>query len=229
MKKITLIVLLSISSIIAKSQEKFYGIGKLKIGSDTSTLIQLAKDNGLSLVKVKGFLDAYRTKEGTYSRLYAGKEYIPDASMVPEVAVFKLGDIKVADITINNICVKYYKNSLYYFNSDYSSELNQAMELKYTDFKKRTERDTVSCINKATGNKYDLEGIMFYSNWVNGDVTATTAIGSYYNDKCQKNILSYVKYVNRDIDRLVSSLETKIKQEEKEKKIQETKSKLSEF
>jgi len=231
MKKITTLLLIGFFSLSAYSQEKFTGIGKLKIGVDTSIIADLVSENSLKKIKIKTFKDFLKVQSGkNYGKInYVDGVYFADATEAPGVSVYQFGEIKIAGIPIEKVVLKFYNNQLYSFDSQYSKELLNAMKTKYPDFEESSKKDTTSCINKATGNKLSLESTMFHKKWKNGTITALATIGNYYNDKCEDKLLSFVQYNDHIISDQVRDLEQELSKQKETKKAAETKAKLSDF
>jgi len=212
------------------AQELFTGIGKLKIDIDTIELIKVIEGYGLNRKPINKFMDSYYMNKAHYGRVvYNEKEYLSGASSVPEVAVYFIKEMEISSIPIKNIYLKFYNNKLYSFKSDYSTELTNAMELKYTEFKRSILRDTTQCLAKNTGNRYDLIGSKFYTKWENGNISAESMAGDYYDDHCQKKYISWFTYGKRDVVDVISGKEEEIRKIRKIERERALSDKLKDF
>lgn len=231
MKKITTLLLIGFFSLSAYSQEKFTGIGKIKIGVDTSIVADLVSENSLKKIKIKTFKDFMKVRSGkTYGKInYIDGEYFSDATEVPGVSVYQFGEIKIAGIPIEQVVLKFYNNQLYSFHSEYSIELKNAMKIKYPDFEVSSKTDTTVCISKSTGNKLSLKSTTLFNKWKNGGISALTSVGTYYNQECEERYLSYVMYNDDLVSDQVRDLDRELRRQRIAKKAAETKAKLSDF
>lgn len=204
MKKLLFILLLSPSCLF--SQEKFLGIGIFKLGVDTASVINYAEsvnckvstiNDGMILYKIerennKNDLLKIDSKNNVY-RLERGKNMY-SMSKCPLIKEYFLNQYTVSGIKLYNVRLEFYKNKLYSVKCNYGPDINDAMSLKYGKPELNRITKKVNCVFRLTGVKEELTEDSFYQKWKNNNILALGFSSAYYNDKCEKQYLSYFKY-----------------------------------
>lgn len=203
MKKLIALFLLLYSFTCYSQQDvKFTGIGIFKINSDTSVLYNYIADHRLKPKIINEEMDyLHRTYYGADSKdifkLVANNEpgkYFSEVSDCPDVKEFYLGEYSINGISLKGLRLKYYKNQLVNVKCKYSRLLADAMKVKYGDPISIISADTTKCVYKLTGITEKLTTNDFTDKWQNAEITAKSYLGEYYDDNCQKKILSYFTY-----------------------------------
>lgn len=189
MKRLLLCFLLT--PIISFPQNRISGLGPFKIG--TTSLQDLEKIMTDQHQSLSGEL-----QEDSITYIYKGD-------------IFDLGAM-----TVNNLALSFYKDTLYKIECDCSQQLNEGLELKYGKAKMVVEHKTIHC---RSGLKIDYtETETFISSTY---LTATPHIGAnrtqgiYFNDECKKRAFDNLTIVNIKTD-AISSLAYQRKRERKE-------------
>lgn len=185
----------------------FLGIGIFKIGSDTTNLISFANLNVDYIRDIDSFQNlSYRMEmdaDGKVKELLRLKK-TSDAenggvcrSYCIDVTEYYLSRYEVSGVIIKNIRLRYYLNRLVQFDSDFSSNIEDALSIKYGKSEFHVETKKFNCMHNLTGISTPLEAKTYSNVWHNAQIAAYSVLYEKYDDHCQKETNSYFMY---DVD-----------------------------
>lgn len=192
---LTLFVCLSSSSFSQKKKTKplnrqstVEGIGPFKIHKTNINIIDSLKklDNEFYYIKTYSDYSSIKFKDKIISEVLSDstKEYndILESTICPKGRVFYIPEIVISDITIKDLFLTFYNETLINIKCEYSSELLEAFKLKYgkptiTEYTKEYK-----CI--VFGNIIRYKEVTYYQRWFNKDIEVLFYIGSYRDSKC---------------------------------------------
>lgn len=192
MKKAIAIILLFPFSLLA--QNKISGLGPFKIGQTLSS-------------KIASFAD---TSKG---RLY----YAEPADSFTER--WSAGYYQIAGMWIEDLDLKFYKDTLYSIACKYSDSLKMALVAKYGQGAIKSDQKNIKC---RTGLKvsYDEQEKTFFTYYPTNskDISAWTVVGKWFNDKCEPEYLFTYNIISNRVEKKVDALiEAKQRKEERDK------------
>jgi hypothetical protein len=171
------------------------GIGILKMGTDSSILIEYAKANLDRIADPLGLETLeWRIKEeggGKFKELLRLKYPEIKHSYCPDVTSYYLSQYEVSGVIIKNIYLKYYKGRLVEFKSDDSPDIKEALDVKYGKSDLTVERKKYSCMHNLTGISTPLEAKTFTNEWKNGLIHAISVLSQRYDDHCNEKYDSF--------------------------------------
>lgn len=145
------------------------------------------------------------------------------ASSCKNAKVFVIGGYSISGIILKGLRLTFFNDTLIEIHCDGTTELTDAIKLKYGRGKLTGDSKEINCIYKYNGNtiKYKEEDIK--ETWNNGDIEAYVRTSKYYNDNCKEKFLFYM-----EISSLKKTLEKYKCEEEikKNRKIKEETEKL---
>lgn len=203
MKKVLLIAILAPFASTVIAQEKFTGIGIFQIGSDTSIVYEFAKSFKNKVKIYKKASDAsYMHNMATNSAMvknktiepfvykyeYDGKDrYVKTlVSQCPEISEFHITKYDVSGITITGIKLRFFKNKLISFSSNYNKEISNAMTSKYGAPHLEVKEKEYKCEYSLTGIEKSILSKTYINKWQNGEIEAISKIGDDYDRNCKK-------------------------------------------
>ena len=212
MKKLLLLMLLSISNIYSQDTIKpiFNGIGILKINSPIKIINEIR-----TIVGGKGIIINSSEKESELKRLldniensdtdekYGVVVLLSEDTINPsnspmrsssckKVKIFLVAGYTVAGIKIKGLKLTFFNDTLAEIDCKGTSELTDAIRLKYGVGELRSTTKEVSCLYKYNGNSVKYEEQRITESWNNEDIRAYSHTSKYYNDKCEEQYLFYV-------------------------------------
>lgn len=176
-------------------------ISFLRTGLDADTLTEIVgkkiKTSGAifqrndDLVEI---VEVERDDKSDYLDIYFRKKFVPG------YRIFKAKKFIVNDVEFHGVEMVFHNNKLISFRSNYEGRVKDILTFKYKEPVTNTKKDSVHCTFKMTGNKVTYETFSAQYDWVVGKDKAGLHTGSYYNDKCEKNIVSlfYLKDIRED-------------------------------
>lgn len=211
MKKLILvvIVLVSLKSYAQRDPKKFTGLGVLKIGSDTTSLINYAIENVNYIRDCDDLINLINAENSTNTQLLRlsfkeGTRKISEVSKNPNVKDYWLSELVISGVKIKSVRIRYYKNKLISVRSfDIMGSLGvmKALETKYGKGTLKRDKKIVYCTYRMTGIKEELEEETFYHNWNNADIITLIMLWSNYDDKCKKNTnMMFTYYVEDPVE-----------------------------
>ena len=226
-------LLLSIRSF---GQNKIEGIGKFKIKkTSVAYLDTLAKEQELDRETISTFDDYFKMRYKTNKLA----EVFPDtvdtykspsyAHYCKDARVFYIPKMKISEIELKDTYLTFYKDTLIQINTDYSSEVTEAFELKYGKAEIEKKEKEVKCTLKMTGTDVTYTETMYYQYWENGSIKCIAAIGDYRNSKCEKTTLSYISISTEKVNEKIRDCDTKERDRLDSKKKAEKKKQLDNF
>lgn len=222
------------------SQDNFIkGIGPFKIGLATTAIINEIADK--AKIKLKGstslmdYYNDYDSKKTTGIYLLQRTEKDKDRTDPrftnhPFVKTFYIDYYEVAEVPIKGIYLRFYNDTLYDFQCDYSTLLREAIDLKYGKGNDSVVVKKVKCNSRLSGD-FEEEEKSFHFSWPTGDknILCVGCIGHYYDYKCEKNYLSYFYVKNSTLSIQINKEVARVEIDQENKLKAEKKSKLSEF
>jgi hypothetical protein len=207
---------LSMLDLIAQ-QAKIEGIGIFKISKDTSSIIQeLEKQLDTKCRKFYSMSDVFNLEDESKVVI---AELFPDtvdiyhspvrASFCSQVRVFFINKYIIAGITLNNIYLTFYNGYLTEIYCDITTELNEAIHLKYGDPVIENKVKEIECINNNTGNTIKHKEQTIYQRWENGEIKATACLSNYYDSKCKELLINYFMISKEGISSIISACDEK--------------------
>ncbi|WP_343633433.1 hypothetical protein [Fluviicola sp.] len=239
--KSSLLILCLLGSIYSSSQIsdsiKIEGIGLFKIGKTTvSSIEELSKKFSTKIKSTNSSSDLYNLTTNNNKiiiQLFADtvKTYNSPSytSYSSNVKTYRIIGYSAADIELNDLTVKFYNDTLYYMNCNMSSDLNNAIKLKYGEGKIEVKEKEVVCKNRSTGIERKLIEKTYFQKWDHDDIMAVSILSEYYNDKCERRLVSALTIESFSIGRVVNKIDDEIEDRLKERKKIEDKKKLDGF
>lgn len=240
MKFVFTLALAFVCMIHTYSQESLRGIGAFKVGeTTTSAIIDFAKKENIKVKQSTSLMDTY----GTYvsgkktSKVYLlskpGKDNIisdPKYSDHPLVKTYFIDYYEVSDVPIRKLYLKFYNDTLYDLECDFSKELREALTLKYGSGVDSVAKKSVKCRSRMAGD-FEEEEASYYTKWLNGSngMISISCVGHYFNYKCEKKYLSYFFIKNSNVSKQVISEEVDKSEKEKAEQEKGKKSQLTDF
>ncbi len=147
---------------VVDSQNKIEGIGIFKIGKTKIKIInQILEENKVVL---ENFDNIKQSRWLKYRIDFVVAELTPNITddklnplltcFCPDVRVFFIKEYKIAGINLQNIHLKFYKNTLIAFYCDSSDELLQSLTTKYGNPKRIENWDKASGFSKLDNVNY---------------------------------------------------------------------------
>lgn len=197
-KLLSLFISLSILGTSFSQEQKIEGIGLFKIGqTHVSILDKLSEDLSTKIVNCNSSSDFYEIEQ---SRTKYIVQIFPDtvkeynspsgSSLCPNVKSFSIKGVYVAGIQLKDLKLKFFNDTLYYLSCDYTSDISEAMKLKYGVGKLETKKNEIECKNSYSGTKRTLTETTIYETWDNNDITAIGRILEFYSTKCERLLTS---------------------------------------
>lgn len=240
MKKVFSLAFLFTTIVNTYSQESLRGIGSFKVGeTTTSGIVDFAKKENIKVKQSNSLMDTY----GTYvsgkktSKIYllskSGKDNVisdPQYSDHPLVKTYFIDYYEVSDVPIRKLYLKFYNDTLYDLECDFSKELREALTLKYGAGVDSVAKKSVKCRSRMTGD-FEEDETSYYTKWLNGSngMISISCVGHYFDYKCEKKYLSYFFIKNSNVSKQVISEEVDKREKEKAEQEKGKKGKLTDF
>lgn len=191
--------------LVASAQNKISGLGPFKIGQTLSS-------------KIASFAD---TSAG---RLYYAQ---PEDSLTERWAA---GYYQIAGMWIEDLDLRFYKDTLYFIECKFSDSLRMAISAKYGDGVVTIKHNSVKC---RTGLKisYDEQEKTYFTHYptTSKNISAWAIVGNWFNDECKEEYRSNYFIVNERTEQKINAInDARTKKEEKDKQTA-LKSKLGDF
>ncbi|MBS1775900.1 MAG: hypothetical protein JSS64_06415 [Bacteroidetes bacterium] len=217
-------------------QDKIEGIGKFKLKKTTIAYLDtLVKEKDFDREVIKSYDDYFKImyKKDKLAELFPDtvKTYNspPYTHYCKDTRVFYIPKMTISDIEVKDTYLTFYKDTLVNINTDYSSEIVEAFELKYGKAELEKKEKEVKCTLKLTGSTISYTETMFYQYWDNGNIKCTAAIGDYRDSKCEKQSLSYISISIEKISEKIRECDDKEKDRLKNRQNTEKKKQLDDF
>lgn len=213
MKKVIILMLLSISNIYGQDTIKpiFNGFGILKVNTTTISVIKELVtilntqgriiNNSENESKARILIDNVENSDTDvkYGVVLMISEDTLNPSNSPiysssckKAKIFIIGGYTVAGIKIKGLRLTFINDTLAEIHCKATTELTDAIRLKYGIGELKSKSKEVSCLYKYTGNSIKYEEKDITESWDNGDIRAYSQSSKYYNDKCEEKYLLYV-------------------------------------
>nr|GFB63580.1 hypothetical protein [Tanacetum cinerariifolium] len=175
---------------------KMEGIGKFKIGKTTLAIIpELEAEMEVKVKRVGSYSDYAKAEGGDILELIPDAtddlKGPPYASLCPAAKVYMLPAYKVADIYLANVKLTFYNDILIDFHCDGSTELIEALGLKYGKPSMKKDEKDVPCTFTHTGNKIVYKEVTYTQSWNTPPLAAEAILMKYYDSKCKDNLINY--------------------------------------
>lgn len=194
----------------AISQE-ISGIGFLKVGQTTIAALDSLISTGYKLRNSSDFMEYYRPSGKIILQPIRNdkEKYFHFASNIPEQKIFKIGTLTIANIKIENIELKFYRDTLFSINiNNYGIDFTNALKLKYGDPEIKTEKKDVKCVGKIAG-EYTVQDVAYTSSYpAKGGLKAYDFLHKYYDDHCEEQIIHFFLIDDEGISKIVRKLES---------------------
>lgn len=201
MKSLAMLIIATFIFTCIFSQEKINGLGVFKIGQPISVVEDYARENKIKISTVDSYSDysKYSIKKEPYiieiKKNTDPKHKYDSPAEAPECEksrVFIINGYSVADIQLKQLTLDFFNGSLYKIDANYDEKLVDALTVKYGEPETTKKVDSVTCLYNLTGNRVTKTSNTFTKTWKNNQIVTYASIGSYFNDKCKENFLSYV-------------------------------------
>ena len=198
-----------------KKQSNIEGIGNFKIGKTKIDIMKdLESEFGTQIETTSGDYDLYKMKgkKNSIFQIIPEQENSIPPSLCPDFKQYYIPVYIIADMTITELKLNFYKDILSSIECDSSEELVEALELKYGKPESKIDKKSVSCFYKHTGNKVTLEEISIYSDWYNKDINAHNAVMSFYSSKCEPLFAKKLYIYDSNISKTIFQCDQDIRQ-----------------
>lgn len=223
MKKVlfTAFVMLSLHSF--SQDKKIEGLGIFKINSSNISIINdISELLNVQLKSSYSFTELYNMNmsRGNYvvqTHIDTNKTGdTPTGSCLwDQVKTFSVKGYSVSGIDLNDLILKFYHDTLFYISCDLTTNVSEALKLKYGQGVVESNEKDVVCTNYSTGLKRNVKETSIYETWSNGDIQAISRVLEFYSYKCERNIASgfsiYSKTINTMVYYKVDEIERKIR------------------
>lgn len=213
MTRLPFIISVFFTSIAFAQKPKLIGIGKFQIGKTTTSIIgDLAKEYNIPIKETNDDLATidefnynglskilYISRDANEGKLMTHFKYVEH----PLVKVYYLNNITIADLNFHDVWLKFYKDTLYYINTDRDEYIDSALTLKYGSPKLSKETKQISCSNAY--RDFSHKEWTYYRTWspLNSAICAYTTTGQYYDRDCKQQPIDYLMIYNTRKERLI--------------------------
>jgi hypothetical protein len=239
---VTFFLMLTIAQ-FAMAQELVEGIGKFKIHKASIRLIDsLAKEMGGmgNITSSNDEVEASRAREDGDYRFY---EVLCDTNNMghdlssnpvyavsyPHTRVFYLTYYEIAGITINDIHIMFYKDTLISFTSNCRIEMEQALDLKYGKGELTEQEKDVHCSYVNGNGEVTYKEKKYTKVWPGKNVTCTSELEEYYDSNCKQQTIFIFILKDKAIVAKINDFTRKSRERYELREKAKQKSKLSEF
>ena len=228
------------------SQTRMTGLGKFKIDSSTTEILnQLAAENNTKvgvandLIQTAGDYSWSDKKHVIISLLsdssseneYGIKSF-PDTKFIKHSLVksFYINFINLPGITLERVYLFFYSDTLYKIQCNLTSELIDAMNIKYGPSGIRKGEKIITC-RSGVGIEYnEIEANYYYSWDINNSKLECIAFnGSYFDSQCKKNYTSSFMVYSLRKDKLIATDIIAMYEKKEKEEADKKKSKLKDF
>lgn len=222
------------------SQTKIDGIGQFRIGKTTSSYLeQVATENNIRINVTSTSMDrhladgaSYKTTKNIFLLRKTDDSDIEDPyfKQSKDVKVYLIDYIDISGVPFTKLYLSFYKDTLYSINSDGSSDITEAMTIKYGKPAIKTTKKKVKCTSRIAGN-FEVEEVAYNSNWVTGlpTIKAVSDVGTFYNSKCEKLQYSYFSIENEFLKKKITAVEERLNKQKETVDKERNKKALSNF
>jgi len=188
------------------AQTEIAGIGPFKIGVTSTQIIhQLESELETNCIKVYSGTQFYNVRRS--SKVFIA-ELIPDtlneyssptyASFCPNTRVFYVSQYSVSGVEIKEAYLKFFDDQLYELLCERTSELIEALTIKYGEPKIEQRDSYTDCGYFSSANTIKLKTYSITQEWRNNNVIANGCIYNRYNSECEESLGSYFSIYNLD-------------------------------
>ncbi len=201
MKKSILVLALLVVSLVSFGQDAVKGIGKFKIMETHISII-----DSLAQVIGKPFKTYYKNPD-VYSTNYAFLELKVDtlnpysshhmATEFPNVRLFYIKSLKIANIEVKNIYIKFFEGILIEIKCE-SRQLYEAIESKYPNFSTDKEEKETTCVIGGSNDARFAKNVTYYKKWDSEYVHANITSSFNYDSDCRKYSFDYLLIYSKE-------------------------------
>jgi hypothetical protein len=208
MKKLVFLFLLISNFIFSQDSIKpiFNGFGLLKVNQTTISVIKeleiLLKTESKE-IKSQGNYSYVQDliNNGTYKKSFIleivnNKKHKEESPILaPKCELVKLYIVKgykVSNIELINLHLKFYNDTLTEIKCDITTELKNAIKLKYGDGETQSDRKEIKCTYTYNGNTITYEELEIDETWRNKNTFSTIRFKKYYNSDCKEKYFNYL-------------------------------------
>ena len=123
----------------------------------------------------------------------------------------------------------FYKNKLTEIHTDYSTEISEALKLKYGNPKIEKKEDVNECTTANLLIDLKFKSTLYYQTWSNEDVSCVAVVGNYINRKCEKVYMGYIFISKNSITEQIRKCDAIIEHKTKDIKAAQKKKELTDF
>jgi hypothetical protein len=196
---------ISISTI---SQNKIEGFGNYKINKMTVLSFQdFAEANSFKMGSINSFSEYSQFKKDNYLPYLRNKKVFvaevfhnslknynspPNSNICKNSRVFYIPATEIATIKFEETFLTFFNDTLVRIDTDYNSEIEKPLKLKYGEPKTTNYSDTINCIEEISEKKYTETEKSIFKVWENGNINCTLLLASKFNNECEKELLSAI-------------------------------------
>lgn len=213
-------------------------IGIFKIGlTYEQTAGKLADEKGLKVYQSSSYGETYGSNPGPYttviyevlnreSMLFCKEE---DGNYITgDLSIIFIDCYQISGLKVKKLFLKYWKNKLYSIECDGSSDLTDAVHIKYGKGKSEIKENIITCQN-GFGATFYKEELIAYERWISGNIEARDYFHKGYNDKCEKEYFTLFTIEDRPTSKLVESKIDAIKSSSEAKEKKSARERLKDF
>lgn len=197
MKKLTIIIFVLLAFKV-QAQQKIQGLGYFKVcKSNISIIDSISSEINRQIGEISTNEELYSLRliktPNIYKVIYdtTSEDPIQKATMNPKGDVYCLINYSIADITIDQMFLSFYNDTLISINIDEASiELTDAIKNKYGKGVVKITEKPVNCTFTYTGNKVTYKDITILCTWRNDNIISQQILSTYYDSGCKENAMN---------------------------------------
>jgi hypothetical protein len=218
---------------IASPQNKMTGLGNLQLGTATVKIIdEIANENSVSVDTSYRELETKDIDKLIEKKCTKISERYNDPALIdPNVKSYYIDNYTISDITLNQVYLYFYADTLYKITCDLNTDIMDALSTKYGNPSFREyDKKIVTCRN-GLGIEYKEEEKFVVEEWTtnNTKVECSASIMFYVDNNCKKRIIGHIGWLLKKKNSIVQAkidLDKKKKDKEAADKV---KAKLKDF
>lgn len=199
------------------------GIGPFIIGKTSISIVEdIAKENKL---KVK---QSTETKDILYPKgpakkkttmvflLAEGKDKYSSHSYFinsPIIKTYFIDYMEISTVPFEHVYLKFINDTLYDFHTKSSSQIDEAMTIKFGKPEMEEKKKKVECVSRVAGN-FNLEEYSYTSTWKLKDTNsvAYSYIRRYFDYKCEERFTNFFSFYSKRLIKKAHEEENRINQ-----------------
>jgi hypothetical protein len=209
--KLILFLVAIVLALYCNGQTNIDGLGILKLGSRENDIISTLEKEYKRVRIATTFEDLIKLKDKNIYFLVPSKDQHFLSFRVyesPQAHYYMIKELHLGEIVIHNLIVGFYDSLLFsIITRDDTKYLIEGITSKYGEPKKVHITDTVKCSYTYTGATFQKITNDFHSIFRNDDsIECKAFIGEYYDDKCERGVISDFKLLNKKVSKIVYNL-----------------------